>query len=343
MSMPGDSMLEPSGSSEIDVPMGKVPWWARSAPYGFAVASVVCATLLRLALDPLLGDHYALGTYYAAVTVVGWFLGVNPAIFTALLGYLIGSALFLSPRHGPWASHLHTLELPAYLAICTALIALVYRVVDRQQQLDRALQAQKSAEVAVAERDARFKRYFDAMPDIVYTWNADGSEEYFNPRWGDYTGTASTSDAEVAERFCAEDLAKLTERRSHALREGIPLRAEFRLRNRKGQLRWFQTRCVPIRDASAAIVGWVGRSIDIDDEKRAVEALELSERRYRSVSETFDFGMWSADQDGRLTFVSPRLLQFLGLSTRQAHEQPWSAILKPDSELKLAEWQRCIA
>ena len=327
----------------IGVRMPKARWWARSAPFALALAGLACATVLRFALDPLLGDHYALSTYYAAVIIVGWFLGVNPAIFTALLGYLLGSTLFLSPRHGPWAAHIHTLELPAYLAICTALIALVYRVFDRQRQLDRALAAQKSAELAIAERDARFKRYFDAMPDIVYTWNADGSQEYFNPRWSEYTGTASGTDAEVTGRICADDLAKLSESRSLALREGIPLRAEFRLRNRKGQLRWFQTRCVPIRDASAAIVGWVGRSIDIDDEKRAVEALELSERRYRSVSEAFDFGMWSADQDGRLTFVSPRLLQFLGTDIKDGGQYLWTLLLTPENEHEITARRQCMA
>jgi PAS domain S-box-containing protein len=341
--MASGSALGPSGSSDTEAPMVKGRWLARAAPYAFALASLACATLLRLALDPLLGDHYPLATFYAAVTIVGWFWGVNPAVLTALLGYLVGSALFLSPRHASWVSQQHTLELPAYVAICTALIALVYRVFDRQRQLDQALEAQRSAELAIAERDARFKRYLDAMPDIVYTWNADGSEAYFNPRWHEYTGIAPTTDAASTERICAEDLAKLSAERNHALRQGIALRAEFRLRNSKGQLRWFQTRCVPIRDASASIVGWVGRSIDIDDEKRAAEALELSEQRYRSVSEAFDFGMWSADKDGRLTFVSPRLLQFLGASFEDAQQRLWSAFLTPESELKLAQWQQCVA
>jgi PAS domain S-box-containing protein len=332
-----------AGISWRFVSLPKAPWLVRTAPYGLAVASVACGTLLRLALDPLLGDHYPLGTYYAAVTIVGWLVGVNPAIFTALLGYLLGSALFLSPRHGPWASHLHSLELPAYVAICTALIALVHRVFDRQRQLNQALTAQKSAEIAIAERDTRFKLCFDAMPDIVYTWNADGSLQYFNPRWREYTGTAATTEADIAQRMCAEDVATLSARRTNALRAGIPLRAEFRLRNRDGQLRWFQTRCVPIRDASAAIVGWVGRSIDIDDEKRAIEALELSEQRYRSVSEAFDFGMWSADKDGQLTFVSPRLLQFLGTSLEESRQHLWSVLLTPERKFEIADWQQRIA
>jgi PAS domain S-box-containing protein len=323
--------------------MAKVRRLVRAVPYGFALVTVAGATVLRLALDPLLDDHYALATFYAAVAVAGWFWGVKPAILAALLGYPIGSALFLVPRHGSWASHVHTLELPAYVAICAALIAFVYRIFARQRELDQALEGQRAAQVAIAERDARFKRYLDAMPDIVYTWKADGSAEYFNPRWSEYTGAVPATDSEIAEHICAEDLAGLSAQRNQALREGIPLRAEYRLRNRQGQLRWFQTRCVPIRDASGSIVGWVGRSIDIDDERRAIDALELSEQRYRSVSEAFDFGMWSADKAGRLTFVSPRLLQFLGTSLHEAQERLWSALLSPKSAHELTEWQRGIA
>lgn len=340
--MASEFALGPSRPSDAG-PLTRGRWLAQAAPFGYALACVAVGTLLRLAVDPLLGEHYPLATYYAAVTIVGWFWGVNPAIFTAVLGYLLGNALFLSPRHGAWAAQFHTLELPAYAAICVALIAMTYRVFDRQRRLDQALQAHKLAEIAIAERDARFKRYLDAMPDLVYTWNADGSAEYFNPRWSEYTGVRPTTDAEITERICTDDLPRFSEHRNRALRKGIPFRAELRLRNSKGEMRWFQTRCVPIRDAASSIVGWVGRSIDIDEEKRAVEALELSERRYRSVSETFDFGMWSADKDGRLTFVGPRLLQYLGLSTRQAQGEPWSAILKPESDSRLAEWQRCIA
>ncbi len=341
--MPGDFAPRPGGPSEVAAQVANVHWRLRAAPYGFALTSLACATLLRLALDPLLGDHYPLATFYAAVTIAGWFWGVYPAIFAALLAYPIGSALFLSPRHGSWASHIHTVELPAYLAICTTLIAFVYRVFKRQRQLDEALEAHRAAEITIAERDARFKRYLDAMPDLVYTWNADGSPDYHNPRWSEYTGTASVNDAEITARICADDLPRLSEQRSRALREGLPLRAEFRLRSGSGRLRWFQTRCVPIRDAAGSISGWVGRSIDIDGEKRAIEGLELSEQRYRSISEAFDFGMWSADKHGRPTFVSPRLLEFLGASFEEIQERLWSALLAPQGEQELSEWQRRIA
>ena len=79
--------------------------------------------------------------------------------------------------------------------------------------------------------------------------------------------------------------------------------------------------------------------------KRYLDALELSERRYRSVSEAFDFGMWSADAAGGLTFVSTRYLDFLGATLEQAETLLWSAIQAPAAEIQAAavQWEHCKA
>lgn len=314
------------------------PLLRRSAPYAWAVMFTGMAAIARAILGPFLGNHYPLGTFYAAVAVIGWFCGVRAAILSAVLGYMIGAYFFLESQV--------LLEAIVYAAICAALIALVYRVHERQRLLDQALADHASTQLALDESDARFKQFLDTLPDIVYTWNADGSSEYINPRWAEYMGAAEpVTDAAFAAHMPAEDLLALTDRRNDALLQGKPLRAEFRLRNRHGQLRWFLTRCVPMRDAQDAITGWVGTSIDIDDEKRTTEALELSEQRYRSVSEAFDFGMWSADSTGRLTFVSSPFLRFLGVPLEQAETQMWSAMQAPPGEIQqaAARWQRCKA
>jgi PAS domain S-box-containing protein len=314
-----------------------------SAPYAWTVLVTGAAALLRAGLGPFLGDHYPLGTFYAAVAVIGWFWGVRPAVVAAILGYLIGDYLFLTPRTPPFGGGSAVLEITAYAAICSALIGLVYRVYERQRRLDQALAAHASTRHALVESDARFKRYLDALPDIVYTWKADGSTEYINPRWAELVGDERSTDEAAEAHMSAEDAAALNERRNEALRRGEPLRAEFRLRDRHGRLRWFLSRCVPIRDAKDSIIGWVGTSSDIDDEKRAAAALELSERRYRSVSEAFDFGMWGADAAGRLTFVSARYLDLVGATLEQAEARVWSAIQAPSSEIReaAARWERC--
>ncbi len=317
----------------------------RVAPYAWSVVVTAAAALARALLGPLLGEHYPLGTFYAAVAVVGWFWGVRPALLAALLGYLVGAHYFLSPRAPPFWVGAHALEFSVYLAICAALIGLLSGVHARQRRLDQALREHARTRQALADSDARFKLYLDALPDIVYTWRADGSLEYVNPRWADYAGVERLSEEAVVEHLAPEDVGKLNDLRKEALRHGKALRAEFRLRDRLGRLRWFLTRCVPIRDAKHAILGWVGTSTDVDEEKRATQALEHSEQRYRSVSEAFDFGMWSADCAGRLTFVSPRFLAFLGVSLAQAEAHLWSAIQAPQSEIEEAarRWERCKA
>jgi PAS domain S-box-containing protein len=54
---------------------------------------------------------------------------------------------------------------------------------------------------------------------------------------------------------------------------------EYRIRRHDGQYRWFKTRGVPIRDGDGRIAKWFGTCTDIEDEKRAVEALRDADRR----------------------------------------------------------------
>jgi signal transduction histidine kinase/ActR/RegA family two-component response regulator len=134
----------------------------RSAPYIWSAAIICVAALVRVGLGTFLGEHYPLGTFYAAVAIIGWFWGVSPAVLAAALGYLVGDYFFLTPRAPPFGTQSSVLEPVVYAAICSALIALVYRVYDRQRRLDQALNDHASARQALLESEARFKRHLDA-------------------------------------------------------------------------------------------------------------------------------------------------------------------------------------
>src|SRR5712671_114755 len=133
----------------------------RAIPYISAALITGLAAVARAALQPLLGDHYPLGTFYAAVAVIGWFWGVKPAVLAAVLGYWVGDFVFL--RAQPYEPSLPTLELVVYSIICAAVIALVYRVYERQRRLDEALiahaSARKSQKQAAAELELGERRY----------------------------------------------------------------------------------------------------------------------------------------------------------------------------------------
>ncbi len=52
----------------------------------------------------------------------------------------------------------------------------------------RDITERRQAEQALRESEARFRHLADAMPQIVWTATPDGSVDYFNARWYEYTG-----------------------------------------------------------------------------------------------------------------------------------------------------------
>jgi PAS domain S-box-containing protein len=294
----------------------------RSAPYAWSVLATCAAAVLRAALAPVLGDHYPLGTFYAAVAIIGWFWGVRPAVLAAVLGYFLGAYFFLAPRAQPFWVQSQGMELVAYAAICAALIALVYRVYERQLRLDQALAAHESTRQELAESDARFKRYLDALPDIVYTWSADGTLDYVSPRWAECVGAEAAAGNACGAQIPAEDFKTLCERRRESLDTGQPLRAEFRLRDRQGGLRWFLTRCVPIRDAQDSITGWVGTSSDVDEEKRAACARDQASQRLEVLTNAMSVGVAHVNRRMEYVWANPAYARAVGIDPDVVEQLP---------------------
>ena len=142
------------------------------------------------------------------------------------------------------------------------------------------------------ESEARFRTLADAMPQNVWTASADGTLEYYNRRWYDYTGQPAhlTGDESWVEAVHPDDLAAIGERWYAAVRAGEPFTMEFRLKRHDGAFRWFLCRAEPVRDAEGRTVRYYGTSTDIDDQKRIEQALRESESRYRGLFESIDQG-----------------------------------------------------
>ncbi len=120
------------------------------------------------------------------------------------------------------------------------------------------------------------------MPQIVWTAVPDGSVDYFNARFHQYTGL--TAEEALAPEgwhavIHADDLARLSTLRDEAVGKGEVFEAEVRLRDRAGGHRWHLLRSVPVHDESGSLARRFGTATDIDDLKRAGEALREADRR----------------------------------------------------------------
>jgi PAS domain S-box-containing protein len=152
-------------------------------------------------------------------------------------------------------------------------------ITDRQ----RAEQELRSAQERLRQSEARFRTFAENGPQMVWSADANGVSQYLNPRWCEYTGLTpeQTADPEQLRRVIhADDYQRMMARWAEAHATGTPYEVEFRIRRAAdGAYRWFLCRSVPVRDDRGRIVQWVGANADIDDQKRAEDALVEADRR----------------------------------------------------------------
>jgi PAS domain S-box-containing protein len=148
-----------------------------------------------------------------------------------------------------------------------------------------AAEAAASAAAALRESEQRFRLMADAVPQIVWTTDADGRVEFFNRQWTDYTGAPyePTTAAAVAASFVhPDDGAATVAAFAEARRTGRTFAVEHRIRSAAGEYRWFLVRAEPYRDpATGEIVRWFGASVNIHDRKLA----EAERERLAAVAE----------------------------------------------------------
>ncbi len=140
-------------------------------------------------------------------------------------------------------------------------------------------QERTRGDAALRESEARFRTITDAMPQMVWSAQADGRHDYYNQRWYEYTGTRSGNiNGEPWHRlFQPNDFARGMTAWRHSLATGEPYEIEYRLRRADGAWRWCLSRASPMRDAdTGAILRWFGTCTDIHDLVEAREDLARS-------------------------------------------------------------------
>ena len=155
-------------------------------------------------------------------------------------------------------------------------VAVFVELWEKNQQIRRQAELLAEQELAELRRASaeRYRQLADAMPQIVWTADREGSATYFNRRWFEYTGMGAHEVDENAWLRVThpDDLPTVVARREQTLADGSVFEVEYRFRAADGTYRWHLGRAVPIRDESGTIDFWIGTATDIDDRKRIEEA-----------------------------------------------------------------------
>ena len=155
-------------------------------------------------------------------------------------------------------------------------------------RLDASLRA---SQALLRQSEERFRQMAELTPQFIWVSRPDGSLEYVNQRWTEYSGldlAATADNHRLAEAIHPEDRTGIFERWAQSVQAGVPFNMESRLRGTDGSWRWFLIRTVPVRGDDGQINRWFGASTDIDDRKTAEAALRASEQHLRDAHEQLE-------------------------------------------------------
>ncbi len=81
----------------------------------------------------------------------------------------------------------------------------------------------------------------------------------------------------------------------------------------------------------------------LDESEDRTRALRESERLYRAIGESIDYGVWVCDANGRNTYASDSFLRLLGITQAQCSDLGWGEALHPDDvQATIAAWRECV-
>jgi len=184
--------------------------------------------------------------------------------------------------------------------------------------------AQKQAQEALRESEARFRTLADTAPVMIWMSGKDKLCTFFNRGWLDFTGRPLEKELGNgwAEGVHCEDLDGCLEVYVNSFEARHPFSMEYRLRRKDGEYRWVVDSGAPRFAPDGTFLGYIGSCIDITERKQAQD-------RFRLVVEASPVGIVLVDAQGQIVLVNARAENLFGYGREELIGQPIQ-LLVPD-------------
>src|SRR5712691_4607419 len=192
----------------------------------------------------------------------------------------------------------------------------------------------------LGEEAARLHTVIDTVPSFLWTSLPDGSKEYLNKRWYEYTGLTMEQAKGWGWKVVVhpDDLDRLIREWLSLVEARKPGELETRIRRYDGEYRWFLIRVVPQLDAEGNLVRWFGSNTDIEDRKRAEKKLLEDERELRRITDAIPHTIVVQDPSGHSLYANQAVLDYTGLTMQDVVTSDFRArIFHPEDLERLRE------
>ncbi len=174
----------------------------------------------------------------------------------------------------------------------------------------------KKAEEALQKSEEKYRRITDNMTDIVSEANAQGILTYVGPshrrKFGD--NPDNLIGTFVFDRVHPEDRNRIMAEYTEGIQTKTDREVEYRYRHVDGNYIWVCSSGRAMYDDQGEYAGMIVCTSDINERKRAEEALQKSEERYRTILEEMEEGYQEVDLAGNYTFFNDAYVRVFGYS-----------------------------
>jgi len=167
----------------------------------------------------------------------------------------------------------------------------------------------------------------------IWDWDIAGDRIVASQRAFEIFGLPSGPESRTRDEWLAalrihpaDAAAQHAAIRAHLAGETAACFSEFRVHHGDGEYRWVRVRGQCVRDAAGTALRMAGSVADIDAQRRAEDALRVSEERFALAVAGSDDGLWDWDYRSGIAFESRRARELQGLPL-QPEAQPLGELI----------------
>lgn len=184
-----------------------------------------------------------------------------------------------------------------------------------------------------------YRNLVDAIPQIVWMTDIFGAITYCNRRWSEYIGTSPElfKGDVLANIMHPEDLSVL-QRQVHGTtgtREGVVIEARLK-KGEDHKYYWHLVQLLPERNASAAIVGWLGTATDMHKRKQVEQQLAESKEQLAITLRCIGDGVITTDTTGHVLLMNKAAEQLTGWMQADAAGCPLDEVFRIEHQVTKA-------
>jgi PAS domain S-box-containing protein len=275
-------------------------------PFAIAFCFVLVALLWTFPLQHVMAYPFVF-LFFGAIMGSAWFGGAISGFLAVVVSSFLINFLFIPPLYSINVAKEFRSFFAAFI-LCAFAIAVVSSARKRAEMASRA--ARDQLEAKVRERTAELERsnletkeserqlrvLTEAIPQQIWRANANGRIEYCNQHLREYIGGQDQDYLGDSFFDILHPLDEPTFRQgwSAAIGSGGGFEIEARVRRRDGEYRWFLIRSIPQLFEDGRIARWYGIDIDIEEQHRAQQSLQVAQESISRLARTLSMAEMAA-------------------------------------------------